>query len=71
MKDENIRRNNAERIAVKQYAVRCFCLTRQSLTAQEMASRFLSNLAAMEQACSQHGPFIYAVYENRILRLPP
>jgi hypothetical protein len=46
MKDENIRRNDAERMAVKQYAVRCFCLTRQSLTAQDMASRFLHNLSA-------------------------
>jgi hypothetical protein len=70
MKDENIRRNRAERLAVKQHAVRCFCLTRQSLTAQEMASRFLRNLSAMERACSQPGPFIYAVYENRILKLP-
>ncbi|HZD02348.1 MAG TPA: hypothetical protein VFA46_19805 [Actinomycetes bacterium] len=70
MKDENIRRNDAERMAVKQYAVRCFCLTRQSLTAQDMADRFLRNLSAMERACSQPGPFIYAVYENRILQLP-
>jgi hypothetical protein len=69
MKDEYIRRNLAERLAVTQHAVRCFCLTRQSLTAQEMASRFLHNLSAMERACSQPGPFIYAVYENRILRL--
>jgi hypothetical protein len=70
MKDENIRRNDAERMAVKQCAVRCFCLTRQSLTAQEMAGRFLHNLSAMERACAQPGPFIYAVYENRILKLP-
>jgi hypothetical protein len=70
MKDESIRRNKAECTAVKQYAVRCFCLTRQSLTAQEMTSRFLHNLSAMERACSQPGPFIYAVYENRILELP-
>jgi PIN like domain len=69
MKDESIRRTKAERTAVKQYGVRCFCLTRQSLTAQEMASRFLHNLSAIERACSQPGPFIYAVYENRILEL--
>jgi hypothetical protein len=69
MKDENIRRNRAERMAVRQYAVRCFCLTRQTLTAQDMADRFLHNLSAMERACSQAGPFIYAVYENRILKL--
>lgn len=70
MKDENIRRNNAERMAVKRYAVRCFCLTRQNLTARDMADRFLQNLSAMERACSEPGPFIYAVYENRILQLP-
>jgi hypothetical protein len=42
MKDENIRRNDAERMAVKQYAVRCFCLTRQSLTGQGYGRPFPS-----------------------------
>ncbi len=70
MKDENIRRNDAERMAVERYAVRCFCLTRQDLTAVDMADRFLRNLSAIEKACLEPGPFVYAVYEKRILRLP-
>ena len=69
MKDEQIRRNQAERRAVERHAVRCFCLTRQDLTAVEMAERFLHNLDAIAAACDEPGPFIYAVYERRILRL--
>ena len=70
MKDEAIRRNQLERRAVKAFQVRCFCLTRQDLSAQEMARRFVDNLPAMVRACSQPGPFIYAVHANRIERLP-
>ena len=69
MKDEAIRRNQLERRAVKAFQVRCFCLTRQDLSAQEMARRFVDNLPAMVRACSQPGPFIYAVHANRIERL--
>lgn len=50
--------------------MRCFCLTGQDLTAVEMAERFLHNLDAIADACDEPGPFIYAVYERRILRLP-
>lgn len=70
MKDRGIRFNVAEREAARRYAVRCFCITRQNLTAQEMADRFLHNLTAMEAACIQPGPFIYAVDERRLRRLP-
>ena len=34
-----------------------------------MASRFLDNLPAITNACSEPGPFIYAVHQNRIERL--
>ena len=71
MKDEAIRRNQLERRAVKTFQVRCFCLTRQDLSAQEMARRFVDNLPAMVRACSQPGPFIDAVHANRIERLRP
>ena len=70
MKDEAIRRNQLERRAVKAFQVRCFCLTRQDLSAREMARRFVENLPAMVRACSQPGPFIYAVHASRIERLP-
>ena len=69
MKDEQVRRNPAERRAIERNAVRCFCLTRQDLTAVEMAERFLHNLDAITAACAEPGPFIYAVYQRRILRL--
>jgi hypothetical protein len=70
MKDRSIRSNVAERQAVKRYAIRCFCIPRQNLTAQEMTNRFLHNLSAMEAACAEPGPFIYAVDERRLRPLP-
>jgi hypothetical protein len=33
------------------------------------AQRFLANLAAMERACAEPGPFIYAVHERQLERL--
>lgn len=70
MKDTRVRYNRAEREAVKAHAVRCFCLSSQSLPADEMAARFLDNLDAIESACDEAGPFIYAVHTTRIERLP-
>lgn len=70
MKDTRIRYNRAEREAVKAHRVRCFCLANQSLAGDEMAARFLGNLAAIERACEERGPFIYAVHRTRIEKLP-
>lgn len=70
MKDTRIRYNRAEREAVKAQSVRCFCLANQSLAGDEMAARFLDNLAAIERACEDPGPFIYAVHQTRIEKLP-
>ena len=69
MKDTRIRYNPAERAAVNQHLVRCFCLSSQSLSGAAMASRFLDNLPAITNACGEPGPFIYAVHQNRIERL--
>ncbi|MCP4968147.1 MAG: hypothetical protein GY926_23290 [bacterium] len=69
MKDTRIRYNPAEREAVKSHQVRCFCLSSQSLTGDDMAARFLVNLARITAACDQSGPFIYAVHKNRIEKL--
>lgn len=41
-------------------------LSSQSLPADEMAARFLDNLEAIEGACVEAGPFIYAVHTTRI-----
>jgi hypothetical protein len=69
MKDTRIRYNPAEREAVTAHAVQCFCLSSQSLSAQDMVRRFLDNLGAITAACAEAGPFIYAVHANRIERL--
>jgi len=69
MKDSRVRYNAAEKAAVIEHKVRCFCLTRGNLTGLEMARRFLSNLPRIELVCQQSGPFIYAVHENRIEKL--
>jgi hypothetical protein len=69
MKDTRIRYNPAEREAVTAHAVRCFCLSSQNLSAQEMVRRFLDNLGSITTACAEAGPFIYAVHSNRIARL--
>ena len=66
MKDTRIRYNPAERAAVRDHDVRCFCLSSQSLSGEEMAARFVNNLEAIVAACTEAGPFIYVVYANRI-----
>ena len=66
MKDTRIRHNPAERAAVRDHHVRCFCLSSQSLSGEDMAARFLDNLEAIAAACAEEGPFIYIVYANRI-----
>lgn len=68
MKDEAIRRNPRERAVVRAFAVRCFCLTRQGLTAPEMARCFIDNLDAITRACCSPGPFIFAVEKTRIVQ---
>jgi hypothetical protein len=69
-KDARIRRNPAELAAMAAHGTRAFCLTKQDLTAEEMAVRFLDNLDAIEAACVDPGPFVYAVHERRIARVP-
>lgn len=69
MKDANIRRNEAERLVVETFEVRCFCIGSQSITAEKMADRYLTNLDAIVRACAAPGPFIFTVHENRIERL--
>lgn len=69
MKDTRIRYNEAERLAVKAHAVQAFCLSNQSVNAEDMAKRFIDNLEAIEEAATEPGPFIYAVQQNRIERL--
>ena len=69
MKDERIRYNDAEKAAVKRFAVRCFCLSGKSLVAADMAARFLDNLPAIAQSCKEPGPSIAIVYKSHIRRV--
>ncbi len=69
LKDARIRSRTAERETVLALGVRCFCITRQDLTAAQMAERYLDHLNAITAACDDPGPFIYAVYDRRIERL--
>lgn len=69
MKDGRIRGRRIEREAVQRFGVRCFCISRQGLTANAMAARYLAHLPAITKACEAPGPFFYAVHENRIERL--
>lgn len=70
MKDTRIRYNPAERTAVRDHSVRCFCLSSQSLSGEDMAARFLDNIEGITAACHDDGPFIYIVYSTRIERRP-
>jgi uncharacterized protein with PIN domain len=69
MKDERIRRRAAEKEVLLRARVRRFVITHGDLRAEQIAQRFLANLAAMERACAEPGPFFYAVHERRLERL--
>lgn len=69
MKDARIRRRPAEQEAIRHHGARCFCLANANLRSQEMAQRYLNNLAAIARASAGPGPFLYAVHANRIERL--
>ncbi len=69
LKDARIRSRTVEREAVQHFGVRYFCITRQDLTAAQMADRYLDHLGTIADACSEPGPFIYAVHERRVERL--
>ncbi|MGH2555334.1 MAG: hypothetical protein ACRDHO_06415 [Actinomycetota bacterium] len=69
MKDDRVRYNVAEKAAIRRHQVRCFCLARQDLAAEEMAARFLQNIDRIEVACGRPGPFVYSVQVNRIMEL--
>jgi hypothetical protein len=69
MKDARVRYNVAEKLAITRFSVRCFCLSRQDVTGTAMAERFLHNLDRIAAACTERGPFVYAVHERRIDRL--
>jgi hypothetical protein len=69
-KDEQIRTNAFERRTVEEEGARYFVLTRQNLPAPTMAAWLLANVGRMRAVCvSEPGPFIYAVYADRVRRV--
>lgn len=70
LKDQRVHRNQIERRAVRDLGARCFCLDNQNLTAAEMAGRYLAAIREITDACSDCGPFMYAVRRGKIEFLP-
>lgn len=70
MKDERIRSNLPERMAVREHAVRCFCLSRKDLDAEAMSALFIDHLPTIVRACSNDGPFIFVVNQRGLRKLP-
>ncbi len=70
-KDWKIRSNRLEREMVSAHGVQMFGLSRQDLTADAMATRFVNNLRHITDACQTPVPFIYVVQESRIERVFP
>lgn len=66
MKDSRIYKNQLERDTVRRARVQCFCLSKKSLTGEQMAQWFLNNLLRMAIACLTPGPLMYIVYQNSI-----
>lgn len=69
MKDKHVRTRPAEQAAVRAHGVRCFCLTRGSLTGADMAAAFVAVRAAIFNACAAPGPFIYQVNAAGLTRV--
>jgi hypothetical protein len=68
-KDATIRRNAAERRTVLDTGARLFCVPRADILAEELATRFTTNIAAIARAAQSAGPFIYTVHPSMIVRV--
>ena len=68
MCDDAIRkRNPEERRVLIEVRLRAFIVNGQ-LPAAEVIRRFVANVAAIERACQQPGPFVYRLHPDRIER---
>jgi uncharacterized protein with PIN domain len=70
-KDRRLRYRRQEIAALRRHRVRAFVLTRGSLRAEDQVRRFDGNRAAIEAACQEPGPFVYAVHGDRIVKVFP
>lgn len=67
--DKAIRRRPAERSAYMRAGVRVFCLTSGQLRGADQLARFVDNLPRILEQCETPGPWIIAVYANRLERV--
>jgi len=70
-KDEAIRRRPNEQAAIDRYRVRVFCLTSGGLTGEEQRDRILSNMNRIVQRSRQPGPYVCAIYAERLRQVWP
>lgn len=70
-KDKRIRYRRAEIAAVRRWGVRAFVVASGNLTAADQSQRLIDNAERIFAACEEPGPFLYAVYATRIVRLFP
>jgi len=69
--DRRVRYHSAEIAAIRRHRVKAFALASGNLRAADQAHRFLGNEARITAACADPGPFIYAVFADRIERIFP
>lgn len=70
-KDRRLRYRPQEIAAIRRYGVQAFVLVRGGLRAAEQIARFERSREAIEAACADDGPFVFAVHVDRIVRLYP
>lgn len=65
-KDDRIRRRIGERHLMSRGSLRVFCLANGNLLRDEQVARFARNLEAMIAVVEQPGPWMRAVYTDRL-----
>ena len=70
-KDRRLRYRPQEIASIRRYGVQAFVLVRGGLRAAEQVARFDRSREAIEAACAEKGPFVYAVHADRIVCLYP
>jgi hypothetical protein len=69
--DRRIRYRPPEIAAIRRQRVKAFVLVGGSLRAAEQAERFVRNRERIHDACSDDGPFVYAVHAAQLVRIFP
>jgi hypothetical protein len=69
MKDKRIRTRPAERRAVVDHAVGCFCIARGGLTGEQMAGAYVAHQRQIERLAEQPGPYVYNVTARGLRRV--